>query len=332
MAAENTTDTAQATQDNAELTMPDTNLDYDVEHFADLLIGKLAHWLETGVSMIPNLVIASIVVAVFFILGNVINKTLQKVFGRVFDSRAISDLMATIGKVLIIAVGFFLALDLIGLQKAVFSLLAGAGIIGLALGFAFQDLAENLLAGLMLGVRKPFQPGDLIKSNDIFGHVERLNLRNTIVRDFDGQIIYIPNKEVFKNVLENFSQSGKRRITIGVGVSYGENLDHVEDTLRKTIEGLNFLADDKPVDIWALEFGDSSINFSVRYWINYPDGDTSYYAAIHHGVKAIKDAFDDEGIVIPFPIRTLDFGIKGGQNLAEPMGEVFEPATSETQS
>ena len=79
MAAENTTETAKAAQDSAELTMPDTNLDYDVEHFADLLIGKLAHWLETGVSMIPNLVIASIVVAVFFILGNVINKTLQKV-------------------------------------------------------------------------------------------------------------------------------------------------------------------------------------------------------------------------------------------------------------
>lgn len=308
--------------------MPETNLNYELDHFYALLVDKLSGWIESGVSMIPNLLLAIGIVTIFFMVGGIINRMLQGVFGRFFQSDAITSLLATIGKVIFICLGFFFALDLLGLQKAVLSLLAGAGIIGLALGFAFQDLAENLLAGLMLGVRKPFQPGDLIKSNDQFGNVERLNLRNTIIRDFNGQIIYIPNKEVFKNVLENYSQSGKRRIVLGVGVSYGENLDHVEDTLRKALEGLQFRADESEVDVWALEFGDSSINFSVRYWIDYPDGEVSYFKAIHLGVKAIKDAFDDEGIVIPFPIRTLDFGIKGGQNLAEPMGEILQSNTT----
>lgn len=302
---------------------------FSIDHFSDVLLNKLGDWMETGVAMIPNLLIAIAVIVVFFMVGGIINQALKRVFGRVFDSSAITNLLATIGKVLFICLGFFFALDVIGLQKAVLSLLAGAGIIGLAIGFAFQDLAENLLAGLMLGIRKPFEPGDLIRSNDQFGNVERLNLRNTIIRDFNGQIIYIPNKEVFKNVLENYSQTGKRRIVLGVGVSYGENLDHVEDTLRKTLEGLDFRAAETSVDVWALEFGDSSINFSVRYWIEYPDGDVSYFKAIHQGVKAIKDAFDDEGIVIPFPIRTLDFGIKGGQNLAEPMGEVLQSNQNE---
>jgi len=307
---------------------PAPEINYSPDELLGLIIEKLSAWIESGVAMIPNLLLASVLLIIFFVVGSYIKKALEQVFGKVFDSSAVSSLLAAIGKIVFICFGFFFALDLLGLQKAVFSLLAGAGIIGLAIGFAFQDLAENFLAGLMLGVRKPFEPGDLIRSNDQYGTVERLNLRNTIIRDFNGQIIYIPNKEVFKNVLENYSQSGRRRIVLGVGVSYGENLDHVEDTLRSALEQLSFRANDSDVDVWALEFGDSSINFSVRYWIDYPDGEVGYFKAIHLGVKAIKDAFDDEGIVIPFPIRTLDFGIKGGQNLAEPMGEILEMKTT----
>lgn len=301
-----------------------TTLNLSSEQFIDIIVDKISTWLEIGIAMLPNLLIAILIISVFFAVGSALKKFSGKVFSKVFDSKAIADLFSMIIKIMVVIVGFFFALDLIGLQKTVFSLLAGAGIIGLALGFAFQDLAENLLAGLMLGVRKPFQPGDLIKSNDQFGHVQRLNLRNTIIEDFDGQIIYIPNKEVFKNVLENYSQSGFRRIDIEVGVSYGENLDHVEGVLRKAAESLDFRSEEKGVDVWALGFGDSSINFRVRYWIQYPDGVASYFEAIHKGIKAIKDQFDDEGIDIPFPIRTLDFGIKGGQNISEPLSGILE--------
>ncbi len=202
-------------------------------------------------------------------------------------------------------------------------LLAGAGILGLAIGFAFQDLAENLLAGLILGIRKPCQPGDLIRSNNQFGFVRELNLRNTIIRNFSGQVIYIPNKEVFKTVLENYSKTGERRIEIGVGVSYGEDLDHVTKVLQRAISGLDFRKKDSEISVYALEYGDSSINFNVRYWIDYPSDEIGYFEAIDAGVKAIKRAFDEEDILIPFPIRTLDFDAKGGLKLAESLQTVM---------
>ncbi|MCF3649845.1 mechanosensitive ion channel family protein [Synoicihabitans lomoniglobus] len=302
-----------------------------IERSVSLISEKLMGWAETAITLLPNLILATVLFAMFYAIGAMSSRLLLKLFRRAFDSEAIASLLATLLKIAVVAIGFFVALDLIGLQRAVVSLLAGAGIIGLALGFAFQDLAENLLAGLMLGIRKPFKPGDLIKSQSEFGFVRRLNLRNTVMENFSGQMIYIPNKEIFKNVLENFSVSGLRRIEIPVGVSYGEDLAQVTTVLQEALEGLDFIDREKSVEVFALEFGDSSINFTARYWIKYPDGDIGYYPAIHRGVLAIKEAFDANDITIPFPIRTLDFGIKGGEPLRDalPSNKTDEDTTSD---
>jgi len=295
-----------------------------LDRIVELLGDKMVHWFDSAVALLPNLLIAVCLFFIFYAIGAVVGRTSLRAFKKAFDSQSVASLMAVLVRVLVVAVGFFIALDLIGLQKAVVSLLAGAGILGLAIGFAFQDLAENLLAGLILGIRKPCQPGDLIRSNNQFGFVRELNLRNTIIRNFSGQIIYIPNKEVFKSVLENYSKTGERRIEIGVGVSYGEDLDHVTETLQRAISSLDFRKDESEVSVYALEYGDSSINFTVRYWIDYPSDRIGYFEAIDAGVKAIKRAFGEEDILIPFPIRTLDFDAKGGLKLAESLQTVMD--------
>lgn len=288
-----------------------------------LLQDKLVNWFDGAVELLPNILIAVVILVLGFAIGSIAGKVARKFISKTIDSTVVVNLLAAIIKILIIAVGFFITLDLIGLQKAVVSLLAGAGIITLAMGFAFQDVAENLLAGLLMGIRKPFEPDHLIQSNGQLGFVQALNLRNTVIRNFSGQIVYIPNKDVFKSVLENFSETGERRIEIVVRVSYGEDLKHVTEVLKSAIEGISTLKEDKPVDVFALEFGDSSINFSVRYWIDFPPDKIGYRDAIDAGIKAIKKAFDREDILIPFPIRTLDFDAKGGVNLSDSIGPLF---------
>lgn len=290
----------------------------------ELLHDKMVNWFDAGVALLPNLIIAICLLAIFYVIGTIAGRTSLSAFHRAFDSNAVASLLAVLVKVFIVAVGFFVALDLIGLQTVVVSLLTGVGILGLAIAFAFQDLAENLLAGLILSIRKPCVPGDLIRTNNQFGFLQHMNLRNTIIRNFSGQVIYIPNKEVFKSVLENYSKSGERRIDLAVGVSYGENLDHVTKTLEQAVSELTFRKKDSEVQAYALEYGDSSINFSVRYWINYPSEAIGYFQAVDAGVKAIKRAFDQEDILIPFPIRTLDFDAKGGLKLAESLQTVVD--------
>ncbi len=141
-----------------------------------------------------------------------------------------------------------------------------------------------------------------------------MNLRNTIIRTPEGQIVYIPNKSVFENPLENFTSSGVRRVDLSCGVSYGDDLEKAREVAIEAVKGLENYNEDKGIDFYYEEFGGSSINFNIHFWVNFrrnPD----YLSARSEAIIAITKAFDENDIMIPFPIRTLDFGIRGGEKL-----------------
>jgi Small-conductance mechanosensitive channel len=201
------------------------------------------------------------------------------------------------------------------------SLLAGAGIVGLALGFAFQDIAANFMAGIYLSVRRPFRRGHIVETQDYFGTVHEVNLRWTEIYSQQGQLVLIPNKHVFENPIMNYSALGRRRVDLKVGVSYGEDLARVKEVAVQAIEGVSTRLPERPVDLYFEEFGESSIDLVVRFWVNFskqPD----YLEARSEAIQRLKTAFDQAGIVIPYPVRTLDFGVKGGERLTEVLEEV----------
>lgn len=280
----------------------------DLGHYWSILLEKLTTWTEAAVAGLPNLVIAVAVFAVFVVASRLVAKLVRRVADNVSEAEAIVRLMTAITKYAVIIVGAVVALGILGLQKTVFSILAGAGIIGLAIGFAFQDMAANFIAGIVMGVRKPFDVGDVVHTNGHMGTVKSINLRNTLIETFSGQLVIVPNRDVFENALVNYSTKGLRRVELAVGVAYDTELDTAARVAKEAIGQLDFLADETAVDVFAQEFGGSSIDFTVRYWIAYP-GDVGYPAAVHAGVLAIKKAFDEHGIDIPFPIRTLDFSL-----------------------
>jgi len=280
----------------------------------NLLVDKLSSWLDTAIQMLPNFALALIVLIVFYVVAKIIKKSIRSLLQNVTTNRTIVNLLESILGFIILAIGIFIALSILQLDGAVTSLLAGAGVIGLALGFAFQDIASNFISGIILSIRHPFGIGDVIESNDYFGTVEKLNLRNTILKLPQGQIVYIPNKMIFENPLENFTKTGERRIDLACGVSYGENLERVQKIAVEAIDKLDKIKKDRDIQFMFNEFGDSSINFEIRYWISYKR-QFDYFSAQSDGVIALKKAFDENDIMIPFPIRTLDFGIKGGEKL-----------------
>src|SRR5699024_379028 len=125
--------------------------------------------------------------------------------------------------VLIIGIGIFAALSILNLDGTVKSLLAGAGIVGLALGFAFQDIAANLISGILLSMRHPFGKGDIIESHDYYGYVQKISLRNTVIKTPQGQFVYIPNKVVYENPFINYTKNFERRVDLDIGVSYADD-------------------------------------------------------------------------------------------------------------
>lgn len=283
------------------------------------ILAKLQTWINTFIEMLPNLMVALIVLVIFYFIGKMVRKAVNKVLRRTTDNKTIIHLMETLSVILMVIVGLIIALGVLKLDGTVKSLLAGAGIIGLALGFAFQDVASNFIAGVFLAIRHPFGIGDIIQTNGYYGTVRKLNLRNTILKTTTGQVVYIPNKSVFENPLENFTKGAERRVDLECGVSYGDDLEKARDLAVEAVESLDCYDKNREVEFFYEEYGESSINFVIRFWIVFRKNQ-EYWEARHQAIMAIKKNFDEHDIMIPFPIRTLDFGIRGGEPLNAMLG------------
>lgn len=291
-------------------------MDIDLKSPVKLVSDKLEGWLEAFLTNLPNLVVAILVVILFFLLAKFIRSSAKKLLGKTSQNEAINHLLATILFVAIVATGFFIALGILDLTEAVTTLLAGVGIVGLALGFAFQDIAANFISGILIAIRQPFKINDIIQSGDYFGTVKDINLRTTTITTFQGLDVLIPNKDTFGNAVINYTRTPGRRVDLSVGVSYGDDLEKVKQLTIETVSKLESIDQSKDVTLFFDEFGGSSINFKVRFWAKSPK-QPDFLQAQSDAIIAIQKAYDKNNIVIPFPIRTLDFGIKGGEKLSE---------------
>ncbi|WP_395339167.1 mechanosensitive ion channel family protein [Ningiella sp. W23] len=285
-----------------------------LNNFWTLIYDKVNSWVESGIKLLPNMVVALIIAIVFAIIARIAGRLMSSVLHKMFESKQIADLLAAIFRVIVFIAGIFIALEFLGLTGTVTSLLAGAGIVGLAIGFAFQDMTENLIAGIAMGIRKPFQIDDVIEAEGVFGTVKAINLRNTLVETFFGQLEVIPNKILFRNIVTNYTHEGYRRIEIPVGISYADDIDEAAHLIESKLKEQDWIINKDDVNVFAEGFGDSSVNLLVWFWIDYP-GEPGYMLARHRGVSLVHKTLAENNILIPFPIRTLDFGIKGGEKL-----------------
>ena len=285
-----------------------------IDEIYKLLSEKLEGWIEGGITLLPNIAVAFIIAILFGVLAKVIGNVSGKIMRRTFESRQIAGLLTSIIKFIIIVAGIFIALDFVGLKGTVTSLLAGAGIVGLAIGFAFQDMTENFIAGIAMGIRKPFEIGDVIEAEGVFGNVREINLRNTLVETFYGQLEVIPNKILFRNILTNYSYLGHRRIEVPVGISYADDIEQAAKCITDAMNEKDYVIKKDETAVYAESFGDSSINLLLWFWIRYP-GTPSFMEVRHDAVTTVKNVLDENDILIPFPIRTLDFNAKGGDKL-----------------
>jgi small-conductance mechanosensitive channel len=292
------------------------NRSMDFNKAFELIRGKLVFWFQELIRLLPNIVLAAIILVAGLFLSKLVKRFSKKVVGRLSHGAVITNLFSSFIYIVCVGITLFACLSILQLDKAVTSILAGAGIVGLALAFAFQDIAANFMSGILITIRRPLLVGHLVKIKDYMGKVTAINLRDTVLQTFEGQLVIIPNKEVSQNPIENFSMLGRRRMDLTVGVSYGEDLEKVKQVTMDAVADIAGLAPEHPATFYYQEFSDSSINFSLRLWVASPE-QPEYLRVCSEAIMRIKRAYDAAGITIPFPIRTLDFGIKGGKTLEE---------------
>lgn len=290
----------------------------------ELLVEEMSGWWEVFIKSLPNLVIAVIVLLISVFLTRRINEWARRALGRTTTNRTLVDVGSSILTALFFLLALFIVVSIMGWSDAITTALGAAGVIGLAIGLALQDPLVNLFSGVMMSVKDYYKVGDLVKTNGYFGKIAHITLRATVIEDLNGEEVIIPNKDIMQSPLVNFSHSGKRRITLECGVAYGDDLEQVKqivlDTVQREVEHDSAL----PVQMYFTEFGDSSINFQLRFWKRI-GAQSDFLDARDQAIIAIKKAFDREGVTIPFPIRTLDFGVVGGVPLNEmyPADRVF---------
>lgn len=286
----------------------------NVENAYKLITEKLTLWLRDLIKLLPNIALAALILVIGFFIAKAVRNFLRRIIRRVIHNETLDNLFSSLIYLFLLGIVIFIALSVLKLDKAVTSILAGAGILGLALAFAFQDIAANFMSGIFLSIRKPLSVGDIVKIKEYMGQVEDINLRDTVIRTFQGQMVIIPNKDVFQNPIENFTLLGKRRVDLVVGISYGEDLENVKEITINAVKNISGLSSDEDVTMFYTEFGDSSINYIIRLWID-TTKQVNFLEVKSQAIICIKKAYDAHDIMIPFPIRTLDFGIKGGVSL-----------------
>ncbi len=300
----------------------------DLNKAYQLISHKIITWINDFVRLLPNILVSALLLVIGIFVAKLIRKIASSLIEKVSDNRALNNLFTSVIYIFVIAITVFTVLSILNLDTVVTSVLTGAGIIGLGLAFAFQDIASNFISGIFISFRRPLRVGHIVKVKDYMGKVEEINLRDTILRTFQGQMVIIPNKDVFQNPIENFSLLGKRRLDLNIGVSYGEDLEQVKQVTFEALKGMNHLAADDETTMFYQEFGGSTINFMLRLWIDSPEQAT-YLSAGSEAIMRLKKAYDKNSIMLPFPTTTLDFGVKGGLPLADVPLQIITQAVNQ---
>jgi len=300
------------------------NMELDVKKVVNTAVDKLESWLNTFIDLLPNIVLAILIMIAAFFAAKIIANVARKYIIKFGGDKTIASFLQRVIFIGVFVLGGVLALSVMNLDKTISSVLAGLGIVGLALGFAFQDTAANLMSGIYISLKKPFKIGDIVETTTgHMGNVIDISLRLTKIRLFNGQHLHIPNKMLFQEPFLNFTEEGKRRLQLSIGVSYGEDLEKVEKVAIKAVEeNVPSRLESEGVTVFWKEFGSSSINFDLNVWMKYDIDHKNFIETRNETLKAVKKAFDQNGITIPFPIRTLDFGIKGGKELSKDLTSV----------
>jgi small conductance mechanosensitive channel len=295
----------QTTTQNAE---NDNNI--GVRDSLTLVYDKIDSWFENFITMLPNLVVAVIVIVLFYILAKFLRRLTEKLLAKRVSQKSVRSLITKLVALVAIISGIFIALSILDLDKALETIIAGAGVSGLVIGLAMQGTLSNSVSGIHLSFRKLVRIGDWIQTNGFEGEVVAIDLDKFILREADNNTVIIPNKMILENPMKNFGLTSTMRVMINCGVGYESDLDHVKQVAKQAIvDYFDQVEHTDQVEFYYMEFGDSSINFLLRFYYEVENG-LQKLVTTSQAIMAIKKAFDKEGINIPFPMRTIQFNNK----------------------
>lgn len=264
------------------------------------IIEKLDTWLDGFIKALPNILVGIVVFIVMLYLGRWLGRLVKRMLKNKGRNN-FGDLLGAFTRYLITIAGIALSLTIMAPNLSPADLIASLGVSSVAIGFAFQDILQNWLAGILILLRQPFEIGDQIVVDNYEGTVEKVQVRSTIITTYDGQRIVIPNNTVYNNSVKVKTAHQFIRSQYDVGVGYDENYMEAMKILKETVEKIDGVTSEKPVETLVWDQADSWLTIRVRWWTK-----SDRASVVHTWSKVLHDtqkAMDDAGIDLPFPTQ-----------------------------
>ncbi len=268
---------------------------------------KIQSMIDGLIILLPNIVLALIVFAIFFFLGRAIKRAVRRLTRNHHQARNLGLVLGRLAQGTIVLVGLFVALSIVIPTFKAGDLVQLLGISGVAIGFAFRDILQNFLAGILILLTEPFQIDDQIVFKNFEGTVENIETRATTIRTYDGRRIVIPNAELFTNSVTVNTAFDKRRMEYDVGIGYGDDIDHAKQLILEALYSVDEVLKDPAPDVLVVELAESSVNIRVRWWIA-PPRRIDDLRSRDQVISAIKQKlYVENGIDLPYPTRQILF-------------------------
>jgi small conductance mechanosensitive channel len=248
------------------------------------------------IAYLPNLLSAGILCVLFWLANKFIQKMLGATLTRMAIEKEAISLLLRGARVGLYIFAFLTIAD--QLQINIKSLLAGVGVMGLALSFAAQDTVGNIISGIVIIIDRPFKEGDWIVLGSMHATVTQIRLRTTLLTTFDNETVVVPNKQISQERIINYTMTPRIRVKIRIGIAYKENITEARSVLLETVKGDNRILSTPAPIVIVSDLGDSSINLQLRFWVEDP---IDQYTFIWEYTEKCKQALDRAGIEIPFP-------------------------------
>ena len=263
------------------------------------------HLLQQMISRIPYLIVASLVFVIFWVLSIFFKKAVTRILGSRKHHQNLVTVFRRVGSALILFLGFMVAMIIAVPSFTPGKLIGALGIGSVAIGFAFKDIFQNLLSGILLLLSEPFRIGDQIISGNFEGTVEDIQIRATTIRTYDGRKVVIPNSQLYTSTMTVNTAYSQRRLEFDVGIGYENNIVDAQRVILSVLKAAPTVSKLAEPSVIATALADSSVVLRVRWFID--DGtQTNRVASINEVIILVKEALEEANISIPFPVTTLD--------------------------
>lgn len=267
---------------------------------------KLEEIATDFVAIIPNVIVAAIVFAVFYVAGRLIRSSVRSLNSRYRRRRNLGLVLGRLAQAGVMLLGLLVALMIIFPSFNAAGLIQVLGIGSVAIGFAFRDILQNFLAGILILLTEPFRIDDQIVFGSFEGTVEDIHTRATTIRTYDGRRVVIPNAELFTNPVTVNTAFDRRRLEYDIGIGYGDDVERAKSLVLEAMHEVEGVLAEPPPDALVMELAASSVTIRARWWIT-PPRRADALELRDRVLTAIKSKLAANGIDLPFPTQQILF-------------------------